>query len=197
MGPRSLGYGFVTFETEEEADKSVEILKDSVLDNRTLHVEKARPKRDPGSPRRMNGGFRKGGAPGMGQGSFKGGFRPQGNNGPRDNNRGFYRKPFRPLRRQEGEPSKTTLFIGNLPFNAVEEDLMKIFTNFNPIQAKVLTRPNGLSRGFGFITLESEEMQTAALSALSEIWCDDRKLIVKQALSPDVPNRKESITGSA
>jgi RNA recognition motif-containing protein len=43
-GHRSLGYGFITFETEKDATKSIQVLDHQSLDGREINVEVARPK---------------------------------------------------------------------------------------------------------------------------------------------------------
>jgi len=43
-GPRSLGYGFVELESEEEANKAVELLNKKEIDGRAINVEVARPR---------------------------------------------------------------------------------------------------------------------------------------------------------
>jgi len=45
-GTRSLGYGFVEFESEEEARKSVELLNKKLIDDREINVEIARPREE-------------------------------------------------------------------------------------------------------------------------------------------------------
>lgn len=45
-GSRSLGYGFVEMESEEEARKSVELLNKKLIDNREINVEVARPREE-------------------------------------------------------------------------------------------------------------------------------------------------------
>jgi RNA recognition motif-containing protein len=49
-GSRSLGYGFVEMESEEEARKSVELLNKKVIDNREINVEIARPREEKPAP---------------------------------------------------------------------------------------------------------------------------------------------------
>jgi len=49
-GSRSLGYGFVEFETLEEANKAVELLNKKNIDTREINVEVARP-RDENAPK--------------------------------------------------------------------------------------------------------------------------------------------------
>ena len=42
---RSRGFGFVTFENDEDADKAIEALNDSELDGRTIKVDVAQERR--------------------------------------------------------------------------------------------------------------------------------------------------------
>jgi len=49
-GSRSLGYGFVEFESEEEAKKAVELLNKKQIDNREINVEVARPRDENAAP---------------------------------------------------------------------------------------------------------------------------------------------------
>ena len=76
---RAKGFGFVEFETEEEAEKARNELNGKELDGRQIAVHDARPQ----EPRPSSGGFNRGGA-----GGFSGG------NNRRDNNRrGGDRRP--------------------------------------------------------------------------------------------------------
>lgn len=164
---RSLGYGFVVFDTEEAQEAAVN-LKDAELEGRKINVEKAVPVSE--RPPRPEGAAGSGGEGGNLRGRGRGGRRGRG-----------------ALRRREpptGEPSSTVIFVGNLPFNAVDDDLRNIFEGFQVRDAHVVRRFDGASRGFAFVTVESEE-QKKALEALSEVYCDDRRLIVRPALSRD------------
>jgi len=49
-GSRSLGYGFVEFDSEEEAKKAVELLNKKQIDGREINVEVARPRDDNAAP---------------------------------------------------------------------------------------------------------------------------------------------------
>lgn len=46
MSGRSKGFGFVTMENREEANKAMEELNGSELENRTMVVNEARPKKN-------------------------------------------------------------------------------------------------------------------------------------------------------
>lgn len=76
-GSRSLGYGFVEMESEEDANKSIELLNKKLIDGREINVEIARPRDDkpldPNAPR-SGPPFSEGGYRGRGRGgrSFRG-----------------------------------------------------------------------------------------------------------------------------
>jgi len=88
-GPRSLGYGFVELEGEDEANKAVSFLNKKEIDGRQINVEVARPRveRPEGEaapPRR--GGSRggrggRGSGRGAGRGRARGGRRGRGRGG--------------------------------------------------------------------------------------------------------------------
>lgn len=92
-GNRSLGYGFVEMESEEEARKSVELLNKKIIDNREINVEVARPREEkpPADPNAAPAGANngpageggRGGAGARGRRPFRGrprrrGPRPEG-----------------------------------------------------------------------------------------------------------------------
>jgi len=87
-GYRSLGYGFVEFETSEEANKALETLNKKNISGREINVELATP-RDEGAPRPPRG-------PRRGGGRGRGGYPPR-DNAPREgdspNNEGAPRPP--------------------------------------------------------------------------------------------------------
>jgi len=59
MTGRSKGFGFVEFESDEDAQKAIEMFNGKELDGRTLTVNEARPMED--RPPRRQGGFGGGG----------------------------------------------------------------------------------------------------------------------------------------
>jgi len=94
-GNRSLGYGFVEFASETEAQKAVNLMNKKDLDGRTVNVEIAKPRDETADkPKREEGGdfdrtrARRGG--GSGAGGY--GRRPRGDsdNRPRENRDGGY-----------------------------------------------------------------------------------------------------------
>lgn len=250
-GPRSLGYGFVELETEEEAQKAVTLLNKKAIDTRQINVELARAREDgssPEIPKRGRGGFRGGrgggrGGPSRGRGGFRGrggAFAPpnegaapgspatsspanitassnEGDNNAADDGsssrgrggggRGDRGRRFRARRQRkndngpEGSPqpgapsqntinrvqSKTTLFVGNVPFSMDDEGLSELFKSSNPKNAYIVKNRNGHSKGFGFVEFANEEDQKAALT-VAESLQGERKLSVKIAYTDDRNN---------
>lgn len=65
---------------------------------------------------------------------------------------------------------ESKLFVGNLSFNAAEEDITDFFTNagYAPVEVKVIRdRDTGGSRGFAFVEFGDVEIAKGALENLS------------------------------
>eukprot|EP00708_Paratrimastix_pyriformis_P001426 EC839630.1.p1 GENE.EC839630.1~~EC839630.1.p1 ORF type:complete len:237 (+),score=61.36 EC839630.1:32-712(+) len=107
---------------------------------------------------------------------------PRGPRGPRFP-RGPMRRPRGPRRVPDPNAplSKTRVFASNLPFALNDEQLAGLFNEFHVKSAHVATRPNGFSRGFGFVELENEESQQAAIAALNGKAVNERAIIVRVA----------------
>ncbi len=75
------------------------------------------------------------------------------------------------------------LFVGNLSWNTTDEGLRAAFAAFGTVlDAMVLKdRDTGRSKGFGFVTMSSEEEAQAAIDALHEQELDGRRIIVNEA----------------
>jgi cold-inducible RNA-binding protein len=77
----------------------------------------------------------------------------------------------------------TKLFVGNLSFNATEDQIKGLFgahgavTGIEVIKDKFTNRP----RGFGFVTMETQEAAEAAVQALNGKDLDGRALTVNIA----------------
>lgn len=74
------------------------------------------------------------------------------------------------------------LFVGSLPFEAVDQDLRDLFGTFGALRSvKVVTdRETGRSRGFGFVEFTTAESGKQALS-LDGTTYGRRTLAVKEA----------------
>lgn len=84
-----------------------------------------------------------------------------------------------------GQESK--LYVGNLDFNATEDELKGLFEE-KGIQPKSVTlikdKYTGRSKGFGFVEVESEEVIQKAIEALDGQEVNGRKLTVNKARPP-------------
>jgi RNA recognition motif-containing protein len=75
-----------------------------------------------------------------------------------------------------------SLYIGNLPWNATEEDLTALVApHATVLAARVATdRDTGRSRGFGFVEVEDAQLQQA-VDALQNVEMEGRMLTVNEA----------------
>ena len=77
----------------------------------------------------------------------------------------------------------TKIFVGNLSFNATENDLQNTFAAHGTVvEATVMMdRSTGRPRGFGFVTMGSAEEAKKAIEALNGTALDGRNLTVNEA----------------
>ncbi len=77
-----------------------------------------------------------------------------------------------------------TVYVGNLPWSAGEEDLRNLFATEANVQiesARVVSdRETGRSKGFGFVELDEQHM-AGAIQALNGFEYDGRALTVNEA----------------
>ncbi len=77
----------------------------------------------------------------------------------------------------------TKLYVGNLSFNTTENDLQDLFAAHGPVTSvdMIMDKMSGRPRGFGFVTMETQEGATAAITALHGKNVDGRDLTVNEA----------------
>lgn len=100
----------------------------------------------------------------------------------------------------DGIPSKNKVMVANLPYDLSEEKLKELFAAYEPSSAKIALRPiprfmvkklqarnePRKGRGFGFVTLASEEQQLKAVAEMNGKEIEGREIAVKVAIdSPD------------
>jgi len=73
------------------------------------------------------------------------------------------RPPREPREPREKIPSKTTVFVANLPFSVTDAELLSVFAGTKAKAAHVALTRNGRSRGYGFVEFENEADQLEAL----------------------------------
>ena len=77
-----------------------------------------------------------------------------------------------------------TLYVGNLPFSATEEEVRNLFQSDgrSVVDVRLIhDRETGRPRGFGFVELASDEEAQAALSSLADTDMGGRKLTITVA----------------
>lgn len=79
--------------------------------------------------------------------------------------------------------SNNKIFVGNLSFNTTENDLQETFAaHGNVVETKLMTdRDTGRARGFGFVTMSTEDEAQNAITALNGASIDGRALTVNIA----------------
>ncbi len=76
----------------------------------------------------------------------------------------------------------TTIYVGNLPFNATEADLRVLFESHGTVESVKLIndRETGKPRGFGFVDMAQADAQ-AAIAALNGQQLGGRPLRINEA----------------
>ncbi|PWN41523.1 hypothetical protein IE81DRAFT_330811 [Ceraceosorus guamensis] len=264
-GTRSLGYGFVTFTTESEANKAVTLFHKREIAGREINVESAKARSaaraavEAAQKSDAVDGEKKGAksARGRGRGGRRGGVafvsshqatgrRPRTDEGEEGTAEGEAttaeeatgtkasapaaakaskpkgkagvagaangeakdgaaaaeggkkakpaKKPREPKGTPEGTPSKTLVFVSNLPFNFSDAQLRAVFDSESAglggkdavKSAKVVKRPHtGKTKGFGFVDLKDEATQTLALEKIKGITVEGREIGVKVAVQTE------------
>ncbi|OAP56949.1 hypothetical protein AYL99_09061 [Fonsecaea erecta] len=109
---------------------------------------------------------------------------------------------------EDGIPSTTKVMVANLPYDLSEEKLKELFAAYQPSSAKIALRPiprfmvkklaarnePRKGRGFGFVTLASEEMQKKAVEEMNGKQIEGREIAVKVAI--DSPGKEEGAEGA-
>lgn len=82
------------------------------------------------------------------------------------------------------------IYVGNLSFQATEEELSNQFAQFGEVTSvKIITdRDTGRSKGFGFVEMGSSEEATEAISNLDGTSFEGRPMKVNEA-KPQEPRQ--------
>jgi len=77
----------------------------------------------------------------------------------------------------------TRLFVGNLSFNTTRDQLQQAFGAHGTVLDAdvVMDKFSGRSRGFGFVTMETQEGADAAIKSMHGVELDGRELTVNEA----------------
>ena len=75
------------------------------------------------------------------------------------------------------------LYVGNLSFGTMEDDLQQLFSQVGSVEsiAMVTDRDTGRSRGFAFVEMSSQSEGEAAIAKFNGSELDGRSLTVSEA----------------
>jgi RNA recognition motif-containing protein len=81
------------------------------------------------------------------------------------------------------EKHDTTVYVGNLPWKATEDDLLSLFREYGPVtDVRIIQDPvTGRSRGYGFVELEGTAAVAQAVALLNGKEFQGRALMVSLA----------------
>ncbi|MEH1934776.1 MAG: RNA-binding protein [Nostoc sp.] len=76
-----------------------------------------------------------------------------------------------------------SIYVGNLSYEVKEDDLRQVFAEYGTVKNVQLPidRETGRVRGFGFVEMESDAQETAAIEALDNAEWMGRSLKVNKA----------------
>ena len=77
----------------------------------------------------------------------------------------------------------TNIYVGNLPYDATEDQLKELFSAHGTVErVNIITdRMTGRARGFAFVEMPDQAAAEAAIAALNESTFGDRTLNVNVA----------------
>lgn len=84
---------------------------------------------------------------------------------------------------QNGLEKSVTIYVGNLSFQAEEEDIREVFAEYGKVSRVSLPtdRETGRKRGFAFVDMENETEEDAAIAELDGAEWLGRELKVNKA----------------
>ena len=185
---KSRGFGFVTLKDEKDVEKAL-AKNDVELDGRKVRVEIARPEDQPRPDRRAF--YPPPPAPRYaprGYVSYRSYYPPAPRRAPR------YSAPAAPAQPRQRRPrrdpatqeiSTDKLFVKNLSFQTTDEAFKQAFEKYDIADATIVRHANGRSKGFGFVTVKSEDNQKKAIAEMNEFELDGRKITVSAAYKRD------------
>ncbi|MEM7554869.1 MAG: RNA-binding protein [Cyanobacteria bacterium P01_A01_bin.84] len=76
-----------------------------------------------------------------------------------------------------------SIYVGNLSYSVTQEDLSQVFAEYGGVKRVQLPldRETGRSRGFGFVEMDSEDAESAAIEALDGAEWMGRSMKVNKA----------------
>ena len=75
------------------------------------------------------------------------------------------------------------IYVGNMNYSTTEEELSDLFTQYGTVKdVKIIVdRDTNMSKGFGFVEMETEDAAAAAINALNNSDLKGRAIKVNEA----------------
>jgi RNA recognition motif-containing protein len=83
------------------------------------------------------------------------------------------------------------IYVGNLNYKVTESDLEGVFEEYGVVSStKIITdKFSGKSKGFGFVTMDSDDDAKKAIEELNGATFENRQLVVNEARPPQNNDR--------
>ncbi|MEK6918740.1 MAG: RNA-binding protein [Nanoarchaeota archaeon] len=83
------------------------------------------------------------------------------------------------------------LYVGNLPYNVGNKELAEMFASYGEVSEAmvIMDKFSGRSKGFGFVTLTSDEAAQKAITEMNGKQVEGREIKVNEAKPMDPDNR--------
>lgn len=91
----------------------------------------------------------------------------------------FDYKSGQPQEDQSANVNKNSLYVGNLPWTTIWQELKTIFAEYNPGYAEVKTGKDGRSKGFGIVKFDEEGVAEQALTNFANFELEGRQLEIR------------------
>merc|ERR1711974_225790 len=185
---RSLGFGFVVFATETEAQNAIKEFNKTEYSGRTINVEVATSKPTP-KKKRVRKPRKKTTRKPRRKPEYSDEEEEVKKPARRKNRR--RRKPGKPKakraprpKRAQLPPSDTSIFVANLPYSVEDEEFCALFEGLDLLEGHVAKTKKGKSKGFGFASFPSNEAQLKAIEAVKTMTVHERNLSAAPSTSP-------------
>ena len=74
------------------------------------------------------------------------------------------------------------MYVGNLEYSVSEKDLEGLFGEVGSVvYSKVIMRPDGKSKGFGFVEMETKDQAKEAVEKFNQSSYKERTIVVNEA----------------
>lgn len=77
------------------------------------------------------------------------------------------------------------LYVGNIPYSVTSKELEDLFSQAGSVvNVRIITRPDGKSKGFGFVEMSTQEDAKVAVEKFDQYKFQNRTLKVNEAKPP-------------